>query len=64
MERQFRSLKTDWISVTGYLIQAQAKKDTCHYLMSCYNRQRHHQANDGQSPVNAENRLKPMYGMC
>ncbi|WP_141709977.1 IS3 family transposase [Vibrio tasmaniensis] len=64
MERLFRSLKTEWIPATGYLTQAQAKKDISHYLMSYYNRQRPHQANDGLSPVNAENRLKSVSGIC
>ncbi|WP_172380269.1 IS3 family transposase [Vibrio sp. Vb339] len=64
MERLFRSLKTEWIPATGYLTQAQAKKDISHYLMSYYNRQRPHQTNDGLSPVNAENRLKSVSGIC
>ncbi|MEZ8087938.1 cache domain-containing protein [Vibrio sp. 1S139] len=64
MERLFRSLKTEWIPATGYLTQAQAKKDISHYLMSYYNRQRPHQANDGLSPVSAENRLKSVSGIC
>lgn len=60
MERLFRSLKT----ATGYLTQAQAKKDISYYLMDYYNRRRPHQANDGLSPVNAENRLKFVSGVC
>ncbi len=42
----------------------QAKKDISHCLMIYYNRQRPHQANDGLSPVNAENRLKSVSGIC
>lgn len=64
MERLFRSLKTEWIPATGYLTQAQAKKDISHYLMSYDNRQRPYQASDGLSPVNAENRLKSVSGIC
>ena len=64
MERLFRSLKTEWVPATGYLTQAQAKKDISHYLMSYCNRQRPHQANDGLSSVNAENRLKSVSGIC
>ena len=64
MERLFRSLKTEWVPATGYLTQDQAKKDISYYLMDYYNRRRPHQANDGLSPVNAENRLKPVSGIC
>nr|WP_321460891.1 IS3 family transposase [uncultured Vibrio sp.] len=64
MERLFRSLKTEWVPATGYLTQTQAKKDISYYLMDYYNRQRPHQANDGLSPVNAENRLKSVSGIC
>lgn len=63
MERLFRSLKTEWIPATGYSTLVQAKKDISYYLMEYYNRQRPHQANDGLSPVNAENRLKYMSGI-
>ncbi len=64
MERLFRSLKTEWVPATGYLTQTQAKKDISYYLMDYYNRQRPHQANDGLSPVKAENRLKSVSGIC
>ncbi|MGR5502022.1 IS3 family transposase [Vibrio sp. DNB22_10_4] len=64
MERLFRSLKTEWIPATGYLTQTQAKRDISYYLMDYYNRQRPHQANDGLSPVTAENRLKLVSGIC
>ncbi|WP_089153640.1 IS3 family transposase [Photobacterium proteolyticum] len=64
MERLFRSLKTEWVPATGYLTQTQAKRDISYYLMDYYNRQRPHQANDGLSPVNAENQLKTMSGIC
>ena len=55
---------TEWILATGYLTQTQAKRDISYYLMDYYNRQRPHQANDGLSPVNAENRLKSVSGIC
>ncbi|WP_390625264.1 IS3 family transposase [Vibrio neonatus] len=64
MERLFRSLKTEWIPATGYMNQNQAQKDISYYLMNYYNRQRPHQANDGVSPVTAENRLKIVSGIC
>ncbi|NOH25227.1 IS3 family transposase [Vibrio europaeus] len=64
MERLFRSLKTEWIPATGYLTQTQARRDISYYLMSYYNRLRPHQVNDGLSPVDAENRLKSVSGIC
>ncbi|MFV8449445.1 IS3 family transposase [Vibrio campbellii] len=64
MERLFRSLKTEWIPATGYFTQTQARRDISHYLMSYYNRLRPHQVNDGLSPVDAENRLKSVSGIC
>ncbi|CDS96305.1 Putative integrase (fragment) [Vibrio crassostreae] len=57
-------MKTEWMPATGYLTQSQAKKEINHYLMSYYNRQRPHQANDGLSPVNAESWLNPVSGIC
>lgn len=63
IERLFRSLKTEWVPAPGYLTQAHAKKDISYYLMDYYNRQRPHQANDGLSPVNTENRLKSVSGI-
>ncbi|MCG9725706.1 IS3 family transposase [Vibrio brasiliensis] len=64
MERLFRSLKTEWIPATGCLTQIQAKRDISYYLMDYYNRQRPHQTNNGLSPVDAENRLKSVSGIC
>jgi transposase InsO family protein len=52
------------MNLPWYLTQTQAKKDISYYLMDYYNRQRPHQANDGLSPVTAENRLKLVYGIC
>lgn len=62
MERLFRSLRTEWVPATGYLTQSQAKKDISYYLMDYYNWKRPNQTNDGLSPVNAENRLKSVFG--
>nr|WP_159063678.1 IS3 family transposase [Thaumasiovibrio occultus] len=64
VERLFRSLKNEWIPATGYLTQAQARRDISHYLMSYYNRLQPHQVNDGLSPVDADNRLKSVSGIC
>ncbi len=64
MERLFRSLKIEWIPALGNLTHTQTKKDINYYLIDYYNRQRSHHANDGLSPVNAENRLKSVSGIC
>ncbi|GHZ26373.1 putative integrase [Vibrio cholerae] len=63
-ERLFRSLKTEWRRATGYLTQTQTKKDIGYYLMNYYNRQWFHQAHEGLSPVNTENRLESVSGIC
>lgn len=47
MERLFRSLKSEWISPTGYLTAQEAQRDISHYLMHRYNWIRPHQFNDG-----------------
>ena len=40
MERLFRSLKSEWIPVTGYLSMSEAMRDISYYLMTYYNWQR------------------------
>jgi putative transposase len=37
MERVFRSLKSEWIPVTGYDSEAEAKRDVSNFLMNYYN---------------------------
>ncbi|CAD7526556.1 hypothetical protein KBAHV01_18400 [Aeromonas hydrophila] len=43
MERLFRSLKTEWLSATGYMSLREAKRDISYYLMDDYNWRRPHQ---------------------
>ena len=57
MERLFRSLKSEWIPVTGYLSMSEAMRDISYYLMTYYNWQRPHQHNDGLPPAIAEDRF-------
>lgn len=64
MEWLFKSLKTEWIPTTRYLTRSQARRDISHYLISYYNWQGPHQVNDGLLPVDAENRLKSVSGIC
>ena len=63
MERLFRSLKSEWIPVTGYMVLAEAKRDIGYYLMDYYNWQRPHQYNAGLSPAKAEEKLKSLSGI-
>ena len=63
MERVFRSLKTEWIPVTGYLTGQQAQRDISQYLMDHYNWIRPHQFNDGLAPAKAEEKLKTVSGI-
>ncbi len=63
MERVFRSLKTEWMPVTGYLTGQQAQRDISQYLMDHYNWIRPHQFNDGLAPAKAEEKLKTVSGI-
>ena len=54
MERLFRSLKSEWVPVTGYMSKAEAQRDISFYLMDYYNWRRPHQFNDGVPPAKAE----------
>ncbi|MBV2129708.1 IS3 family transposase [Arsukibacterium indicum] len=54
MERLFRSLKTEWVPVTGYMSKAEAQRDISFYLMDYYNWSRPHQFNNGVPPAKAE----------
>ena len=58
MERLFRSLKSEWIPKLGYLNLNEAKVDVGFYLMTHYNHDRPHAANNGLPPALAENTLK------
>ena len=54
MERVFRSLKTEWVPIAGYVSLEQAKLDISSYLMGYYNYQRPHSYNRGLAPAIAE----------
>jgi len=54
MERIFRSLKTEWVPVTGYASLELARMDISSYLMGYYNYQRPHSFNQGLAPAIAE----------
>jgi putative transposase len=54
----FRSLKSEWIPKLGYLNLNEAKVDVGFYLMTHYNHDRPHAANNGLPPALAENTLK------
>ena len=58
MERLFPSLKSEWIPKLGYLNLNEAKVDVGFYLMTHYNHDRPHAANNGLPPALAENTLK------
>ncbi|MBI7350385.1 IS3 family transposase [Pseudomonas aeruginosa] len=63
MERLFRSLKSDRVPSTDYLMAREAQRDISHYLMHRYNWIRPHQFNDGLPPAVAEEKLNPLSGM-
>lgn len=50
----FRSLKTEWVPVTGYASLEQARLDISNYLKGYYNYQRPHSFNQGLAPAIAE----------
>ncbi|MEZ8082757.1 integrase core domain-containing protein, partial [Enterovibrio norvegicus] len=63
MERLFRSLKSEWMPVTGYASFAEASKDISHYLMNYYNWNRPHSYNGGLPPAKAEIQPNLLSGM-
>lgn len=62
MERQFRSLKTEWVPTSGYVNADIAQKDFSHHLMHHYNLLRPPQFNDAMSPPVAEEKLDTVSG--
>ena len=62
MERVFGSLKSEWISATGYDSEAEAKRDESNFLMNYYNWESPHQFNEGISPAKAEELVKKVFG--
>jgi putative transposase len=60
MDRVFRSLKTEWVPVKGYVGLDEARLDISSYLMGYYNYQRPHTFNQGLAPAIAEEKPYPM----
>lgn len=54
MERFFRSLKTEWVPVTGYRDFAEAEQSVVSYLTGYYSQIRPHDKNRGKAPNTAE----------
>ncbi len=63
MERVLRSLKSEWIPITGYVSMEEAKQDISDFLMGYYNWHRPHQYNDGLPPARAEADPKLLSGI-
>jgi putative transposase len=62
MERLFRSLKSEWVPTTGYLMTQLARRDLGRYLTEYYNQQRPHCWNDGIPPAVREEQLNLLSG--
>ncbi|MCG9720392.1 integrase core domain-containing protein [Shewanella sp. Isolate7] len=56
MERFFRSLKTEWIPMTGYRDIGEAKSEISRYVTGYYSQLRPHQYNGGLTPNESERR--------
>ncbi|EMQ2211562.1 DDE-type integrase/transposase/recombinase, partial [Escherichia coli] len=56
MERFFRSLKNEWIPVTGYMNFSDAAHEITDYIVGYYNALRPHEDNGGLPPNESENR--------
>ncbi|CAD5733845.1 transposase [Escherichia coli] len=56
MERFFRSLKNEWIPVTGYMNFSDAAHEITGYIVGYYNALRPHEYNGGLPPNESENR--------
>ena len=54
MERFFRSLKTEWVPVTGYRSFAEAQQEIIRYIIGYYSQLRPHQYNGGLTPNESE----------
>lgn len=54
MERFFRSLKTEWIPVSGYRNFSEAKENITRYITGYYSQLRPHQYNGGLTPNEPE----------
>lgn len=56
MERFFRSLKTEWVPVTGYGSLIEATASVVSYITGYYSQLRPHQYNGGLTPNESEKR--------
>lgn len=56
MERFFRSLKNEWVPVTGYTNFSEAAHAITDYIVGCYSSLRPHDYNGGLPPNEPENR--------
>lgn len=63
MEREFRSLKTEWTPTMGYRTAQEAQRNISHFVMLRYDWSRLHQFNDGLMPACAERKLNVVSGI-
>ncbi|TDR75720.1 integrase-like protein [Photobacterium lutimaris] len=56
MERFFRSLKTEWVPVTGYRSFVEARQEIIRYIIGYYSQLRPHHYNGGLTPNESERR--------
>ncbi|ELE1940100.1 transposase, partial [Vibrio cholerae] len=56
MERFFRSLKTEWVSASGYYRFGQAVQEIVRYIIGYYSQLRPHWYNGGLTPNESERR--------
>ncbi len=54
MERFFRSLKTEWVPLSGYRSFAEAQQEIIRYIIGYYSQLRPHQYNGGLTPNESE----------
>jgi putative transposase len=55
MDRFFKSLKSEWVPVTGYLSLSDAAHEITDYIVGYYSVLRPHEYNGGKSPNVSEN---------
>ncbi|HDF2330311.1 TPA: transposase, partial [Morganella morganii] len=58
MERFFRSLKNEWVPVTGYTSFSEAAHAITGYIVGYYSELRPHEYNGGLPPNESENRYR------
>ncbi len=58
MERFFRSLKNEWVPVTGYTRFSEATYVITDYVVGYYSELRPHEYNGGLPPNESENRYR------